>query len=207
MNATETASFDALFSRDILGILGLGFVQPSPNATPSTINSELQKAGGSRTLGESAIGNIYLQNLSLPNFFDIHIGRSSDLKDVSEGLFSIGEHVPSFEAVSTRPKLPRVSEGRWGVPLDGFQLNGQTVPFEKKSVVPTAPNGTLVAVLDSGATQAQVPPNLVDAIYNSISGAIFDKFSNQWLVPCDGTTNLTVIMGYVAAPCYFVRKF
>lgn len=189
-----------MFQRDIFGILGLGFIERTPDFVPSVINAQLERAyGNESTLGESVIANIYSQNASLPNYFDIHIGRSSDLEDVSEGLFSIGEHVPGYEAVETKPKLPRVSSGRWGVPLDGFELNGKTVPFQNTSVVPGAPDGKLVAVLDTGATLALVPPYLVNEIYNSIPGSIFDDSLQQWIVPCDGTANLTVIMGYVAA--------
>lgn len=201
MSATETASFEAMFQRNVFGILGLGFVARTPDFVPSVIKAQLQAAyGNDTTLGESVISNIYQQNTTLPNFFDIHIGRSSDLADVSEGLFSIGEHVPGFEAIDARPKLPRVSAGRWGVPLDAFELNGHAVPFQNVSVVPGAPEGSLIAVLDTGATNALVPQYLVDAIYNSIPGSIFDASIQQWAVPCDGAANLTVFLGYVVAP-------
>jgi len=70
------------------------------------------------------------------------------------------------------------------------------------SIVPSAPKGRLVAVLDSGFTLTQVPRYVSDAIYGRVPGAKFDETSQFWTVPCDSLINVTFMFGGVEIPVH-----
>lgn len=164
----------------------------------SPVNFFIEQAfGNSSTLGHSPIANIFAQNPNISNSFDVYLSRTNDLDDTNTGTFLIAEHLDQFISVTNEPRLPRVTEGRWSVPCDGMKVNGQSFAFNKSSVAGVA-EGSIAVVLDSGFTDPPLPPAAVDAIYSTIPGAInlnnTDSTPN-WLIPCDGTTNLTFSFG------------
>ena len=80
----------------VQGILGMAF----DNAN---IFAALQMAWGqdaAGTLGRSPITNLFAMNESLPNNFDIQLGRPSGLGEVNTGTFIISGHAAGFEDVS-----------------------------------------------------------------------------------------------------------
>jgi hypothetical protein len=64
-------------------------------------------------------------------------------------------------------------------------------PITQKTIVPKAPSGRLVAVIDSGFTFPQVPRTVSDAIYGRVQGAVYDSVNEYWTLPCDQMLNLT----------------
>ena len=144
--------------------------------------------------GKAPISNIFAQNASQPNFFDVHLGRTSDLDDISDGTFTISEHIAGYEDVANQPKLERFSTFYWAVTLDAMQVNGKAFEFAPSSVE-GIPSGKIATVLDTGFTLPPLPPAAVDYIYSSIDGAVL--YQGTWIVPCLGATNLTFVFGYV----------
>ncbi|KIJ48030.1 hypothetical protein M422DRAFT_248185 [Sphaerobolus stellatus SS14] len=57
------------------------------------------------------------------------------------------------------------------------------------------PNGSLVAVYDSGFTLPQIPVTVSNAIYSGIPSANFDQTQGFWTIPCEQEVNLTFIIG------------
>jgi hypothetical protein len=68
-------------------------------------------------------------------------------------------------------------------------------PISAQSIVPQAPSGTLVAVIDSGFTFPQVPRSVSDAIYGRVRGAVYDTKNEIWTVPCDQLLNISFNFG------------
>lgn len=142
--------------------------------------------------GKGPISNIFAQNASQPNYFDVFLGRTSDLDDISDGTFTISEHLAGYEAVEAQPKLERLVPDRWSVTLDAMEVNGRSFSFGPSSVA-GVPSGKIAALLDTGFTFPPLPPAAVDFIYSSIPGAA--RYEDYWLIPCLGATNLTFVFG------------
>ncbi len=160
-----------------------------------SVYATIQKNYGSDAAvqyGKSPISNVFAQNPSQPNYFDVHLSRSSDLDDISDGTFTISEHVEGFEAVAHQPKLQRLVYYRWAVTLDAMEVNNKPFSFAASSV-DGVPSGKIAALLDTGYSYPPLPPAAVDYIYSSIKGAVND--SGTWIVPCLGETNLTFVLG------------
>lgn len=78
----------------------------------------------------------------------------------------------------------------WHVAVDNMSINGK--------VFSLAATGQFTALLDTGTTEAYLPPIIVDVIYNTIPGAVdvsAEDLVFQWLLPCNGATNLTFTIG------------
>ncbi|KAF4564594.1 hypothetical protein EYR36_002531 [Pleurotus pulmonarius] len=164
IDVAQTADMDGVFAGGASGLLGLGF-----DATNSVINEKFEQAFGSATtLGRSPIANIFYQNMTLPNFFTLLLGRTDDPDDERAGVFTISEYIPEFSAVGDTPKLTSQTIEHWSVLVDGVNVGNQSLPFN--SSVATTPNGKAIAVLDSGFSLPPIPSALVDAIYGAIPG-------------------------------------
>ncbi|PSS35535.1 hypothetical protein PHLCEN_2v1498 [Hermanssonia centrifuga] len=170
--------------------------------TASSIFDAIDQAwgSGSTSLANSVSVNIFAQNSSAPDFFDINLSRDIDLDGNTLGLFAISEHIPGFENVTQTPKLYRQNPDRWAIAMDSLQVNGQAFTFNKSSLS-TIPAGKVGAVLDTGASLPQLPGPAIDFIYGSIPGALSDG-DIGWIVPCYGTTNLTLTFGGQAIPIH-----
>lgn len=53
----------------------------------------------------------------------------------------------------------------------------------------------LITVLDTGASVASIPIELVTAIYSSIDGAVFIEDAGIWFVPCLAAPQVAVWFG------------
>lgn len=186
---------DILFHQGVFGILGLGF-NTDDGASP--ILSAVIDAYHNSTRGRSPLGNIFYQDKSLPNFISIMLGRSGDLDENSDGMFTISEYVHGFENIGNMPKLEQYdtgSQARWTVLMDGVSVNGKNIPLS--SSLKGVPKGKSVTLLDTGATQARLPKTIVHTIYGSMPNAIFDKLHGYWIVPCNSTSDVRFTFGYV----------
>ncbi|KDQ61393.1 hypothetical protein JAAARDRAFT_171578 [Jaapia argillacea MUCL 33604] len=192
INVQNYTEEGGLFEQGIYGILGLAF------DNSSTADILLKQAYGvNNTLGLTPLSNIFQQNGSIPNFISIQLGRADDLASTLEGEFTISEYIPRFSNISNAPKLPRFPPTsnfeRWTVLVDGVTVHGKSYPLN--STVAGTPKGSSVAVLDTGYTLPPLPRPLVDFIYGNISGAVYDKEEDVWIVPCLNTTDLEFTLG------------
>lgn len=180
------------------GMIGLAF-QDSFSALNQVIRQQTNNPNNDD--GANAIFNIFQQNPNIPTFFDMQLGRANDVGDASSGSFIIGSHIDGFENVSSQPKLPVVSPGRWAVPLDQMAVNGKAFTFNQ-SVIAGVESGKVLVDIDSGFSFPPIPSTAVDFIYSSISGSQLIAKSGTWIVPCNGTTDLKFTFGYVTRSSY-----
>ena len=68
-------------------------------------------------------------------------------------------------------------------------------PIDYDSIVPSAPDGQLVVVFDSGFTLPQVPRTVSDAIYGRVQGAEWNSDWNAWTIPCTQMLNISFKFG------------
>ncbi|KAI0737568.1 acid protease [Daedaleopsis nitida] len=188
LNATQVSSMPP----GVQGILGMAFDNAQIFAT-------LQMAWGpdaAAKLGHSPITNLFAMNESLPNNFDIQLGRPSGLGEVNTGTFVISGHASGYEDVAQAPKLPRVRPEHWSLLLDEMRINDERFTFAKSSV-PGVPEGKVVAVLDTGFSLPPLPKDAVDAIYSQIDGATFYNSSlvTAWVIPCNSSVELSFVFG------------
>lgn len=125
------------------------------------------------------------------------LGRSGDLNSTSDGMISIAEYVPGYEAIQSTPQLPRIGTTgftAWTTLLDGVTVNGHSVTLN--SSINGIPNGKALALLDSGSTLASVPKFISDAIYSGMPNAVWDEPDNLWFVPCNATADVRFVFGY-----------
>lgn len=157
----------------------------------TSIYEALAQAWGKETaneLGRAFITNLFAQNQSLPNNFDIQLGRETLDDPTGTNTFTISGHAPGFENVTEAPKLTRQMPDHWTLYLDEMHINGEQFAFNK-SIVSGVPDGKVLAVLDSGFSLPPLPAAAVDAIYSQIPGAVLYNSTNGalngWIVPCD----------------------
>ncbi|KAF7793489.1 hypothetical protein EIP86_004601 [Pleurotus ostreatoroseus] len=189
------------FANGLHGIMGLSFESISP------LNAGIQKAflDDSTTMGASPIHNILVHDDSVPSSFDLQIQRTEDLNKTVVGTLIVGSHLEGYEDITNQPKLPRVYDGRWSIPLDSMTVNGGIFEFSQ-SRVEGVDSGKIAVLLDSGFTLPPMPPPAVDFIYSSIPGAVRDVGldNGQWVVPCKGTTNLTFTFAGIEYPVHYL---
>jgi len=198
---TNTSTFTSdIHAQGYAGLLGLG-----PNS-----GSQIQKTLGSGP-GDSAITRIFEQNKTTDNYISFILDRKNDPGATVSGQFAISEPIPGFENITSMPKLDvdtvnklLKADQHWQALTDKdtgiIGPDGQ--PIMIKSIVPFAPDGVYVAVIDSGFTFSQVPRQISDAIYGRVQGAYFDSTNQYWMIPCGQILNLTFMFGGVAYPVH-----
>lgn len=174
------------------GIMGLGFNLPRDSPIQISLSKNISN---DTALSRNPIGNIFAQNPSSPNILSVLLDRADD-PESSTGIFAIGEYAQGCESVMAAPRLPRFvpagqeAGARWSILLDGFKVNGRSI--ELNSSFTDAPKGKVVSVLDTGATNPQIPAQVANSIYEGIDGAFFSKDVGSWIVPCTGSANVTL---------------
>ncbi|KAI9573666.1 aspartic peptidase domain-containing protein [Boletus coccyginus] len=182
------------------GLIGLG---------PNSGSSIYKKLDGNS--GNSAVNRIFQQNSSSDNYITLMLSRNGDPGSQIAGQFTISSVVPGFESITNQPQLPvekvyklTSKDQHWQILTDKdvgiIGPDGQPIQYD--SIVPKAPNGQLVAVLDSGFTLPQVPRSVSDAIYGRVQGAEWSPSSQAWLVPCGQLINVTLNFGGVSYPVH-----
>lgn len=202
----QATDFGTIFGDGVRGILGLSF------DAGSIVDLEIVAHDGlNASTGRSFITNLFLQNDDNNHFFTVQLGRSGDPQYTTEGSFTIGEYISGMEDIANQAKLSRFPNSqdintppRWSTLVSGMSINGQAFPFNASSV-PGAPEGTIVAVLDTGFTFPPLPTEAVTAIYSSIPGATFDNSSGLWIVPCENSTTLEFQFGWVSGSVNLLR--
>ena len=79
--------------------------------------------------------------------------------------------------------------------LDGITVGGENITLT--SVIPGVPQGSLVALLDTGDPTALFSTKVQRTIYEKIPGAVSYVRGNErvWLVPCNTTTIVEFTFG------------
>ena len=172
------------------GIMGMAF----DNADVWDAVSKAWGDEAAAAYARTPISHLFAQNASVPANFDVHLGRTLELDDTAPGIFVIGGHADGFGAVAGMPALVRVNDRHWSLVLDGMRVDGASFAFNASSTA-GVPQGKVVAVLDTGYSWPPLPAAAVDAIYSTVEGALFDAPTNQWIVPCNASTNLTFVFG------------
>ncbi|KAF9013317.1 aspartic peptidase domain-containing protein [Cyathus striatus] len=177
------------------GILGLG-----PN-TGSFIYRTLQTSSG-----YSVLNNVFYQDTTSPNLFTVLLGRTTDPNEFFSGSITVGDLLPVYSDVESKPKLPmtQVPETQENdqhlqvlLDMDGvIGPDGEPIPFQ--TGVTGALDKRATAVLDCGFSFPQLPKSVSDAMYSRFYGAEFvdvDKVGGAWIVPCDQEVNVTFKFG------------
>lgn len=196
----DTASFSTnITSQGYQGLIGLG---------PNTGSVVRDKIGSSSA--DSPLFRIFEASKPSQNYITILLDRKGDPDDDFAGQLTIGELVPGFTNVTSQPKLtikdvPTLTDAdqHWAVFTDVHGVigpDGEAIAI--KSIVPRAPSGKLVAVIDSGFSLPQVPRAMSDAIYGRVQGAKYDEDEELWTLPCDQELNITFKFGGVSIPVH-----
>lgn len=190
LHVTNTSTFTGdIHAQGYDGLLGLG-----PNKG-SVIRKKLKTDSANNMLQR-----IFESNRNSENYITFLLDRKNDPSDPFKGQFSISELVPGFENVTSMPKLEVETVNRllaadqhWQALTDKDNgiIGPDGQPVKMKSIVPKAPNGQYVAVIDSGFTFSQVPRDVSDAIYGRVRGAYYDTENEWWLVPCGQYLNVS----------------
>ncbi|KAI0755225.1 aspartic peptidase A1 [Daedaleopsis nitida] len=194
----------ASFSIDIKaqgfeGLIGLG-----PN-TGSVIGDKVDEDSA-----DSVLDRVFSQNATSSNFLTMMLNRLKDPESPATGQLTISEVLPQYTNITSMPKLPVAKvhkltdeDQHWQVLTDVNGVIGPDgQPIEVDSIVPSAPDGQLVVVFDSGFTLPQVPRAMADAIYGRVQGAEYNTDSEVWTVPCDQLIPLTFKFGGVEYPIH-----
>ncbi|TFY61247.1 hypothetical protein EVJ58_g4630 [Rhodofomes roseus] len=201
MNVSNATSFSTIFNDGVRGILGLAF-----DAGSTVQGTIAQVYGEDSTLGRSFLSNLFNQNTTKP-LFTVQLGRTDDPQYTAEGAFTIGEYLPDYDEVQDMPKLHRFPNNgtgaapRWSTVMSGMTINGEPFQFNA-SGVPDTPEGSVVAVLDTGFTFPPIPGPAVEAIYSGIQGAYYDTNSSLWIVPCNKAANVEFQFGDMSVPIH-----
>ncbi|KAF7965819.1 hypothetical protein HWV62_41733 [Athelia sp. TMB] len=171
-----------------MGIAGLGFT------SLSNIDNLVNSTGAST--GRSLLYNLFLDNPSEPNFIAFSLSRSTDPSDSSDGLFTVGEYDPKYQAVANAdpiPTWPVASPSRWSVLVDSIVVGANQI--DVTTVVADAPTNKAVALLDSGTSYSYAPPEVCQAIYGGVKGAQYDSAEGTWIVPCNAEIDMAIQIG------------
>ncbi|KAF8062507.1 aspartic peptidase domain-containing protein [Lyophyllum atratum] len=198
LNAEES-TIGAMTDIGIHGLFGLGF--DHPEASP--INDAIQKKyGPSAKWGASVLQNIFNQNASKPNFVAVDLARTEDLEDTAGGSFNIGEYDEEYVTVASAKKLLQFPRGgtRWTTLLDSILIDG--VPVGISSMINGVPAGNAIALIDTGSPTGVFTKDIMEKIFSRISGAVYDPDSEVWIVPCNSTANVELVLGGEAYPVH-----
>ena len=197
----NTSSFSTnIHAEGYDGLIGLG-----PNSGSSIYN----KLSGNS--GNSPINRIFQQNSSSDSYITLMLSRNGDPGSQIAGQFTISSIAPGFESITNQPQLPvekvyklTDKDQHWQILTDKdvgiIGPDGQPIQYD--SIVPKAPSGQLVVVLDSGFTLPQVPRSVSDAIYGRVQGAEWSTSNQAWLVPCGQLINLMLNFGAISYPVH-----
>ncbi|KAG6856242.1 hypothetical protein H0H87_006175 [Tephrocybe sp. NHM501043] len=175
------------------GLLGLG-----PNK-----GSVIYKKLDGHT-GDTTLTHIFQQNTNADAYITFLLDRKNGPTQSFTGHLTISEVTPGFENITSMPELDvdtvnklLGSDQHWQALTDKNTgiIGPDGNPISVSSIVPSAPDGTYVAVFDSGFTFSQVPRDVSDAIYGRVQGAVYDEKNEYWTVPCGQYLNISLGFG------------
>ncbi|KAH8109296.1 acid protease [Phellopilus nigrolimitatus] len=198
----NTSSFSTnITAQGYNGLIGLG-----PN-TGSLIREKLDRDD---FMDDAVLDRIFQANKTSQNYISFMIDRANDPGETLKGQFTISELAPGYESIASQPKLDVVTvpgltdrDQHWQMysDVDGV-IGPDGQPIVYKSIVPKAPTGQLVAVIDSGFTLPQVPRSVSDAIYGRVQGAAWNANNQVWTIPCTQMLNISFKFGGVEYPIH-----
>ncbi|MBW0559148.1 hypothetical protein O181_098863, partial [Austropuccinia psidii MF-1] len=170
-----------LLSKDVSGLLGLGF----------------QPLASSRImpLWQSLITNGSAYNISFPGF-SFALTRFINVTHPAEvepgGLFTLGTLNASLIAPGEAINFIGVPQGLqsyWLIPMDGIQVNGSPLDLSHQ----TTPN----VAIDTGTTLIGGPADQVKQFYNHVLGSspASGSYQGYYSYPCNSTVNVTLKFG------------
>ncbi|KAJ7624114.1 aspartic peptidase domain-containing protein [Mycena polygramma] len=175
-----------------IGLNGLiGFAFGGTSASP--ISASLIAAGHSKTAGQPFLFNIFDQSPDTDNFIAISLSRTDDSEGTAHASFLINELDETYSAVANSTPIPIFQNSRWNLPLDGISVNGKPLAMPA-SVVSNNNDKKPIMLMDSGTPSAFFPVDLFNSIYGSIPGALYSTSAKQWVVPCNTTAIVTVVL-------------
>lgn len=179
--------------------MGLG-----PNSG-SLIRDKLDDDG---TGGDAVLDRIFQQSQASQNYITLLLNRQGDPSETFTGQLTISEIVSGYENVTNAPKLSVIKlpdltdrDQHWQVYTDVDGIIGPDgQPISVDSIVPKAPDGQLVAVLDSGYTFPQVVQ--IGYIINISNLRLLPRCLDQWLtlymavcrVQCESLSILVMLL-------------
>ncbi|KAI0070117.1 acid protease [Panus rudis PR-1116 ss-1] len=187
INGTGTSTHDGY----VQGILGLG------PAISSHIYQDAYYASGENSNLEAQyayplIENIFQNHPDLPRFITFLFSHSTEIETVDGGTV-----IEEFADITSSPRLLLNPEaGLWATKVEGITLNGRTL-----FAAPTPQEG-FQALVDTGSTLTEFPPEYVDAIYKDIPSASFFPPANSYAIPCDTKLNVTISVAGVKCPIH-----
>ncbi|WAQ92163.1 hypothetical protein PtA15_16A69 [Puccinia triticina] len=180
-----------LLSRDVSGLMGLGF-QPlaSSGVTPiwqSLMNNGSQ-SGGNVSFAGFSFGLTRYINSSRPG--EVEPGGLFTLGTLNASLIAPGEPI-SFIPV------PNGLQSYWLIPLDGIDVNGTPLNLNAQA----SPN----VAIDTGTTLIGGPANEVKQFYSQVSGSspASGSYQGYYSYPCNSSVLVTFRFGgknYSMAP-------
>ncbi|KAG6836699.1 hypothetical protein H0H93_004675 [Arthromyces matolae] len=195
---TSTFSSD-IHAQGYDGLLGLG-----PNKG-SVIYKKMDD-----DVGDTTLTNIF-ENTTSDAYITFLLDRKNAPAQAFSGQLTIAEVVSTFTNITSMPQLDvdKVNkllgqDQHWQVLTDANVgiMGPDGNPIQVSSIVPSAPDGTYVAVFDSGFTFSQVPRDVSDAIYGRVQGAVYDTTNQYWTVPCGQYLNISLSFGGIQYPVH-----
>ncbi|KAJ7118392.1 aspartic peptidase domain-containing protein [Mycena epipterygia] len=185
------------------GLIGFAF----DGTSPSPITAALVAQGSPPTAGQPFLFNIFDQTPDMDNFIGISLSRTGDLEGSADASFTVNEIDETYAAVFNSTAIPIFppDKPRWNLLLDAVTVDGNAMPIPASVVTSTAaatPAGKIVVLMDTGTPTAQMPADLVNAIYSSIPGALFSSSQQNWIIPCNTTSIVTVVIGGQSFPIH-----
>jgi len=200
LNVVDTSTFTSnIHQQGYDGLLGLG-----PNS-----GSVIRKKVDDKS-ANSYLQRLFAQSKATSNYITFLLDRKHDANSMT-GQFTINEVIPTLSNVTTMPAMDVDKVNRLLKADQHWQLLTDTDvgiigpdgnPIKVDSIVPSAPKGQFVAVIDSGFTFSQVPREVSDAIYGRVRGAYYDTKNEWWLVPCGQYLNISFSFGGRAYPIH-----
>ena len=171
---------------------------------PNTGYLVRKKIDGDNFEGDAVLDRIFQLNSTSQNYITFILDRKNDPGSSNiTGQFTVSSLISGYENITNQPQLSIVTvpgltdrDQHWQMYTDVDGIIGPDgEPIEHDSIVSKAPDGKLVAVVDSGFTLPQVPRQVADAIYGRVQGAEWKSDWNAWTIPCTQMLNISFKFG------------
>ncbi|KAJ6550993.1 aspartic peptidase domain-containing protein, partial [Mycena vulgaris] len=201
VSATEVG-LGAILEVGLDGLIGFAF----DGALASELTAAVESAGFDAAVSQPFLFNIFDQKPDIENFIAISLSRTGDLEDSADASFTINEIDETYAGVLNSKPIPIFppEKRRWSLILDAVTVDGTSIPIPGSTVTSVTPvaAGNLVVLMDTGTPTAALPVDLYNMIYSNIPGALFSSSQATWVVPCNTTAIVTVVMSGQSFPIH-----
>ncbi|KAF7317048.1 Peptidase A1 domain-containing protein [Mycena chlorophos] len=123
------------------------------------------------------------RNLISEPIISYKLSRIAD--GTNDGEITLGGMDPTTYNPLTLVEIPNVNKGGfWEAKVDGIQVNGRDLGLHGRS-----------CIFDTGTTLFLASKADVEQIHQGIPGAIYNKASSNWRIPCNTTTIISLVFG------------